>query len=201
MNTFTGKQWKALMSHCIDKRKISQSTNDNFHWPVLSNGHLVFSDTYCIVSVKVPIVTVHAANPEYIPGGLMRLDQDLFDKILMKDVFMITEDGLFKNGKQISEWKYVYNATAASFSKLIDDAQKMLGKMTSDSLQNCVNHFGISHKYLTKMADVADSLGGPVKLYPVGGERTSETTFKVPMFLAEFGPEITGVYAPIKMAL
>lgn len=199
MNTFTGKQWKALMAHCMDKRKVTQTTDDNLRWPVLSNGHLIFSDKNCIVTFKVPFVEVHAADPEYIPGGLMRLDQDLSEKILVKDIFMITEDGLYKNGKLISPWRYVHNGTVSSFYKLVKDSKESLGKMTTDSLQNCVNYFGIGHKYITKIADLADALGGAIKLYPVGGERMSDTTFKVPTFVAEFGPDITGVYAPVRL--
>lgn len=199
MNTFTGKQWKALMAHCMDKRKVIQTTDDNFRWPVLSNGNLIFSDKNCIVTFKVPFVEAHSADTEYIPGGFMRLEQDLSDKILVKDTFIITEDGLFKNGKLISPWRYVHNATASSFCNLVKASKDSLGKMTNDSLQNCVNHFGIGRKYLTKIADLADALGGAIKLYPVGGERTSDTTFKAPVFLAEFGPDITGVYAPVRL--
>lgn len=199
MNTLTGKQWKALMAHCMDKRKMTRTTDDNLRWPVLFNGNLIFSDRNCIVTFKVPFVEVHAADPEYISGGLLRLDQDLWDKILVKDTFVITEDGLFKNGKLISPWRYVHNATASFYYSYVKVCKDSFGKMTNDSLQNCINHFGIGHKYLTKIADLADSLGTAVKFYPTGGERTSDTTFKVPTFLAEFGPEITGVYAPVRL--
>ena len=118
MNTFDGKQWKALMAHCLDKKIIKKRINNNLHWPVLCQGHLVFTDSFSIASVKVPIVTVHAADPEYVGGGLMRLDHDLFEKVLVKDIFTVTEDGLFKNGKQISEWRYINTASTAGFTSI-----------------------------------------------------------------------------------
>ena len=203
MNTFTGKQWNAMMAHCQDKKIIKNNANDNLRWPVLSNGHLMFTDSFSILSVKVPIVTVHAADPEYVGGGLTRLDFDIFEKVLCKDTMMVTEDGLFKNGKQISEWRYINTAQTAMFYKVIKDGRDMAGKMNDMELRNFSDHYGIGHKYLSRISDVANSLKGAVRVLPSGGKYNEETKrFTVPLFYCEFATnnEIEGVYAPIRLA-
>ena len=192
-----------MLAHCCDKKIVNRNTNDNLRWPVFSNGHLLFTDTFSILSVKVPVTTVHVADPEYIGGGLTRLDFDLFEKVLCKDTMTVTEDGLFKNGKQISEWRYINTAQTAMFYKVIKDGRDMAGKMTDVELRNMADHYGIGHKYISKIADMANSLKGAMRILPSGGKYNEEIgRFAAPMFYCEFAQnnEIEGVYAPIRLA-
>lgn len=201
MNTFNGKQWKALMSHCLDKKIIKShlNINNNLRWPVLCQGHLVFTDSFSIASVKVPIVTVHVADPEYVGGGLMRLDHDLFEKILVKDIFMVTEDGLFKNGKQISEWRYINTASTAGFVKLIQDTEKNAKSThTEGELKNYIDHFWFDKTYISRMADMTEAFSGIAHILPSYGRLSENGNYQMPTMYCEYGLDNTvqSMYAP-----
>ena len=209
MNTFTGKQWKALIAHCKDKKKMDRTTNDNLRWPVLDQGHLIFTDTRCMVSVEVPIVTVHSADPEYVGGGLVRLDYDLWeDKILAKDTYIVTEDGLFKNGKQISEWRYINTATTKGFQQLMDRAHNNAAKMDSDELSFYWESHMFSYKMLQRMSDLAVAFGDNPRIIAVcehieydpskGDSFTNPRRFGLPTIYCEFALELAAQYAPMR---
>lgn len=199
MNTFDGKQWKALMAHCLDKKGTKKHINDNLRWPVLCQGHLVFTDSFSIASVKVPIVTVHAADPEYVSGGLMRLDHDLFEKVLVKDIFTVTEDGLFKNGKQISEWRYINTASTAGFVKLIQDTEKNAkSPHTEGELKNYIDHFWFDKTYVSRMAEMTEAFSGLAHILPSYGKLCENGNYQMPTMYCEYGLDNTvqSMYAP-----
>lgn len=164
---FTGKQFKALMANCIERNKLVKGSAENLHYPVLSaGGKLIFTDSYTMVSVETSLVTVQSADKQYVDGGLMRLDFDLWEKILVKDKFEINEIGLYKNGKLFGTWKYVNTATSSGFADIIDTAKNKAASGTMDDMRYYYQNFCFRGKYLSRMTDIAEAFDCCVNVIP-----------------------------------
>lgn len=196
---FGGKEWKALIDFCVDKK--NGDVRNYLRHPILdAHGYLHFTDSFIIVRRKVDVLTV---QPPYNESNFVTyLDNDPFDKVLVKDQFFLTKDDLYKNGKQDSRWEHTaISGRTVDLWSLVENAKNHAGKLEGGVLERANNNFGIGHKakILKRIVALTDALYCDVRLLTSTTAEIQDEKSASCYYIDFVGTPYDGCFMPVRL--
>ena len=196
---FGGKEWKALIDFCWDKKL---GVKDYLKHPILdAHGYIHFTDSYIIVRRKVGFLTV---QPPYTENNFLTyLDNDPFDKVLVKDQFFLTKDDLYKNGKQVARWEHTaISGRMVDLWSLVENAKNHAGKLEDTVLERANNDCGIGYKakMLKRIVALLDALGCDVRLLTSTMAEIQDEKSVSCYYIDFVGTPYDGCFMPVRLA-